>query len=211
MERWQYEKAFPHLKRYLALMYETLQLYSPVFFIPRYTNNTTQSLAINGREYTIPVKTYVSVNSIALHTMPRYWGSDSMVWRPNRWIPCSQDAKGREDEKFLQPTPGSYVPWANGPRICPGKKFSQVEFVAVISCLLRRYRVEPVLLQGESPQKGLRAHSQTGGRFQTRDHAEDEPSRKGQTEADANQVARPLLTTLPYRNGIPHFENSPHL
>lgn len=148
--RWQYEKAFPQLKRCLALMYETLRLYSPVFFIPRYTNNVAQSLDINGREYTIPAKTYVSVNSIAFHTMPRHWGSDSLVWRRKRWIIRSSDAKGLEGEAFLQRPPGSYMPWANGPCICPGRKFSQVEFVAVISCLLRRRRVKPVLLQGES-------------------------------------------------------------
>lgn len=88
--------------------------------------------------------------------MPRYWGSDSLVWRPNRWIIRSSDAKGLEGEEFLQPTPGSYVPWANGPRICPGKKFSQVEFVAVISCLLGRHHVEPVLLEGESQEEALK-------------------------------------------------------
>ena len=36
--------------------------------------------------------------------------------------------------------------------MCPGKKFSQVEFVAVLSCLLRGHRVRPVLLPGESEE-----------------------------------------------------------
>ena len=34
--------------------------------------------------------------------------------------------------------------------MCPGKKFSQVEFVAVVSCLLKDYRVRPVVMAGES-------------------------------------------------------------
>jgi cytochrome P450 len=45
---------------------------------------------------------------------------------------------------------GSYVPWAAGPRVCPGKKFSQVEFVAVLSSVLKGHRVRPVLVKGES-------------------------------------------------------------
>lgn len=35
------------------------------------------------------------------------------------------------------------MPWAAGPRVCPGKKFSQVEFVAVLACLMKGYHVEP--------------------------------------------------------------------
>ena len=150
VEEWQYEQAFPQLKRCLALMYETLRLYGPVLFIPKYTNDASQTVVINENEYTIPAKTYVFINSMAMHSMPRYWGPDSMVWRPNRWITSAQGTEGLESEEFFQPLPGSYVPWAHGPRVCPGKKFSQVEFTAVIACLLRRHRVEPVRLDGES-------------------------------------------------------------
>ena len=134
-------------------MYETLRLYGLVIIIPRYTNTAHPTVKINEKEYTIPPKTYVSLNSMALHSMPRYWGSDSLVWRPDRWIIPSHDENGLEHEDFFRPTPGSYVPWAHGPRICPGKKFSQVEFVAVVACLLRRHRIEPILLDGESHAK----------------------------------------------------------
>ncbi|KLO90254.1 TRI7-trichothecene biosynthesis [Fusarium fujikuroi] len=45
---------------------------------------------------------------------------------------------------MLAPMPtGAFLPWAAGPRVCPGKKFSQVEFVAVMACLLKDYTVEP--------------------------------------------------------------------
>lgn len=46
------------------------------------------------------------------------------------------------------------MPWAAGPRVCPGKKFSQVEFVAVISSLFKNHRVRPVLMTGESEKDG---------------------------------------------------------
>ena len=38
--------------------------------------------------------------------------------------------------------PVGYLPWSIGPRSCPGKKFAQVEFVAVIAHLFRRHRVK---------------------------------------------------------------------
>jgi len=50
----------------------------------------------------------------------------------------------------MQPRPGTFVPWTGGPRICPGKKFSQVEFVAAVASLFGKYKVGPVLLEGET-------------------------------------------------------------
>ena len=55
-----------------------------------------------------------------------------------------------EEEVFLPPPlEGPFMPWASGPRICPGKKFAQVQFVAAIAQLFRDHRVEPVLKAGE--------------------------------------------------------------
>lgn len=54
---------------------------------------------------------------------------------------------------MITPTKGSYIPWADGPRICPGKKFSMVEFVAVVSVLLWRHRIEIVGDDGESKEQ----------------------------------------------------------
>jgi cytochrome P450 len=49
------------------------------------------------------------------------------------------------DEKLLHPTSGGgFYAWGAGPRICPGMKFSQVEFCAVLSSILRKVRVEVV-------------------------------------------------------------------
>lgn len=42
------------------------------------------------------------------------------------------------------------MPWANGQRVCPGKKFAQVEFVAVIAKLFMKHRVSPKLETGET-------------------------------------------------------------
>lgn len=88
---------------------------------------------------------------VAIQTHPKYW-SDPLIWRPSRWV-CSRSAsesisiskrKLLEREKILVPAPGTYFPWSDGPQNCPGEKFAQVEFVAVLVCLLRNHRVEVV-------------------------------------------------------------------
>jgi cytochrome P450 len=88
-------------------------------------------------------------NHVALHTHPKYWGNDNMDWRPSRWI-SSGASNGSFDKEFvITPRKGSFIAWSEGLRVCPGKKFSQVEFVAIMAGLFRDWRVEPVLEKGE--------------------------------------------------------------
>jgi len=89
------------------------------------------------------------MNIVALSTLPRFWGSDSLTWRPDRWITKDGESMRLEDEQIYQPQYGAFIPFSSGPRVCPGKKFAQVEFVAVIARLFRRHRCSPVLLEGE--------------------------------------------------------------
>jgi cytochrome P450 len=42
-----------------------------------------------------------------------------------------------------------FNPWTAGPRVCPGKKFSQLEFVAVHTRLFRNGRVKLKVEAGE--------------------------------------------------------------
>lgn len=46
----------------------------------------------------------------------------------------------------------TYFPWSDGPQNCPGAKFAQVEFVAVLACLLRDHRVNIAQEPGESAE-----------------------------------------------------------
>lgn len=43
----------------------------------------------------------------------------------------------------------AFNPWSGGPRVCPGKKFSQVEIVAMTAVLLRSYSVKPMVVPGK--------------------------------------------------------------
>lgn len=95
---------------------------------------------------------------MALHTHPRYWGPDSLVWRPSRWIQQSSkpspaltqhDLTNRlSHEQLLTPEKGTFIAWSEGARNCPGKKFAQVEFVATVATLFRQHRVQPVVKAG---------------------------------------------------------------
>ncbi|KIX96201.1 uncharacterized protein Z520_07979 [Fonsecaea multimorphosa CBS 102226] len=156
---WYYEETFPKLERCLALMYETVRLYGPVVMMPRYTGDSTQRLSIQDKECVLPPKTSVTINFAALHTHPQHWGPDPTTFRPDRWIvPKGEETAatagaGEGSPSLFQPLPGSFVPWNAGPRVCPGKKFSQVEFTRVIFSLFANgSRVELVPEPGESEQ-----------------------------------------------------------
>lgn len=138
---------------------ESLRLYSPVVAIPKYTNDRSQSININGQAHLIPPDTLVMLNIFAMHTNPRYWGKDSLTWRPSRWIvghsvEASHNAERQsEQETLLEPEKGTYFPWSGGARVCVGTKFSQVEFVAVMAALFFKHRVYPVAGAGESKEQ----------------------------------------------------------
>jgi len=137
-----YEKIFPQLKRCLAVMFETLRFYSPVVNLPRQVLTTPQHLTVASKSHLLPANTFVCLNFQALHTNPAFWGPDSLTWRPDRWLPDTPPH-----------VLGSFSAWSSGPRVCPGKKFAQVEFVAVLSKLLRSYKVNVVSLDGETEQE----------------------------------------------------------
>ena len=132
------------------LQYETLRLYGPVSAIPKYTWIHPQSLSINGRTYDIPPHTLIWLNNQALQTNPKYWGADSTSWRPDRWMWSASAKDNIGPETLREPTKGSFIAWSDGPRVCPGKKFSQVEFVAVMAVLFHQHNVKPALLEGET-------------------------------------------------------------
>lgn len=132
---------------------EKLRLWDPLIATAKRTGPTPTRLTINGKEMAIPSDTHVISNINAIHSHPRYWGSDSLVWRPSRWILSSPgDGTALSGEQLLTPSKGLYVPWSEGARVCPGKKSGQVEFVASTVTLFRRNRLEVVPEVGESAQ-----------------------------------------------------------
>lgn len=128
-------------------MYETLRLYDPATPLPKYTNDKAQLLTISGKQHLIPAHTVILLNQSAVHTLPRYWGFNFFDWLLDRWIDSTSSTETLEDAPGGR---GTFLPWAERARICPGKKFAQVEFVAVLASLFRWWKVRPALRDGES-------------------------------------------------------------
>lgn len=107
----------------------------------RQTDPQAQTLVLPEQEVIIPKDTPVNVNTIALHTDPKQWGPDPLAWRPDRWIlqPCDSSLQKVSNEllKYL-------FAWGDGPRLCPGQRFSQIEVFAVLICFFKSHRVELV-------------------------------------------------------------------
>jgi len=53
-------------------------------------------------------------------------------------------------EVVVTPAQSTFFPCSDGPQNCPGAKFAQVEFVAVLACLFRDHRVGIVPAPNES-------------------------------------------------------------
>lgn len=146
VEQWDYHGAFPRLKRCQAVMLETLRLYPSIMSLPKWTKGSAQTIKVADRIVVIPPGVGTSPHLLAVHTHPKYW-TDPLTWKPSRWIIGSES--GIFGEELWTPRANTYFPWSNGPQNCPGAKFSRVETVAVLACLLRSHRVAVKRKHGE--------------------------------------------------------------
>lgn len=110
------------------------------------STKTRQVLTKGSNTYVVPANALIYINNSALHTNPETWGADSLEFRPTRWL--AQDSTS--SDVFVTLPRGRFIHWSGGPRVCPGQKMSQVEFVAVIATIFKRYTVAPVLEKGET-------------------------------------------------------------
>ncbi|KAK5166540.1 uncharacterized protein LTR77_008083 [Saxophila tyrrhenica] len=157
-EELDYIATFPRATRTLAFMLEVLRLFTPLNHIAKQAQ-TPQPLHTPGKTYWLPANTTMYINVVPLHRDPAVWRGlnlpegetsakdDELHFRPNRWTNPSGSA-----QVLYQPAKGTYVPWSAGPRVCPGQKMGQVEFVAVFLTILRTHRIDAVALGEESKQ-----------------------------------------------------------
>jgi cytochrome P450 len=142
-----YDTVYPRLVRCLSVMYETLRFASPAPLLVRSPIEPSE----------LPIMTTAGPSSINVspgtvvgghfyggHLSPR-WGLDAENFDPRRFV--SYSASG--EEALIVPEGPMYAPWIFGSRVCPGKKFSQVEFVALIAQILSKWRIQ-VAVTGQS-------------------------------------------------------------
>lgn len=145
----------PTMKELLDMKYleccikEALRLYPSVPLIARHIR---EEVVIDN--YTIPVGTTAMIVTYMLHRNPEIYPKPEQ-FNPDRFLP--ENCKGRH--------PYAYIPFSAGPRNCIGQKFAILEEKAVISTVLRRFKIESVdrredlTLLGElilRPKDGLR-------------------------------------------------------
>lgn len=167
-----YEQDFPKLFGGMAaaVMNEVLRLMQPVVNIPKSTApGRPQQITLDGKQHTIPGGTQVYL-SCAVHRNPRYWPAPTNApdsdntrdvdrFRPERWLASSktsddfvdisyddEDLRGPSGEdtssQLFKPVKGSYIPFSDGFRSCIGRRFAQVEILAVLAVIFSQYSVE---------------------------------------------------------------------
>lgn len=153
----QYEKTFPKLHRVHALMVsethcldrtkthivqnEVLRIYTPVAHIMRQSRGA-QQVTIGSKTYKVPPECTIYLNSGCTHVNPEIWGADALDFRPSRWL--------SSDGSMIRPARSTFLPFSGGPRVCPGQKMAEVEFVAVIATIFGSWRISPAVRCGET-------------------------------------------------------------
>lgn len=170
-QNWSYDNEFPKLFGGMtaAVMNETLRLLQPIINIPKSTApGRPQQISLEGEQYTIPGGVHIFL-SCAVHRNPKYWPGptdattnttrDVDQFRPERWLSKTkvgdnfvdinyddEDLRGPSGEdtssQLFKPVKGSYIPFSDGFRSCIGRRFAQVEILAVLAVIFSQYSVE---------------------------------------------------------------------
>lgn len=122
--------------------------------VPKWTASAEVPITHNDQVYTLPPEVNINLNASALHYSEEYWGSDVASFSPRRWDKSNPDSflavndektglsgPGLEFDTIHKPVRGAFIPFSDGFRACVGKRFAQVEFVAVLTVVFSRYRL----------------------------------------------------------------------
>ncbi|KAL2919019.1 hypothetical protein HK105_201289 [Polyrhizophydium stewartii] len=166
----------PELVYTLAVMNEALRMYPPVSEIPKISNGRQSVGGVN-----LIDRTRITLDVMALHHNPKYWGPDPQAFRPERWFAspeCARSAKATADAvrananaRSTKEAPAmdgdlpqqaqplysynryAFIPFSEGARSCLGKRFSQIEFITALAMIVQNYSVH--LPDGASPEQML--------------------------------------------------------
>lgn len=105
---------------------ESMRLYPPVTDISR---EATQDCELGG--YLIPQGTTLIASQWVMHRHPKYF-VDSESFDPDRWA----------NDREKQLPRGVYFPFGDGPRICIGKSFAQVEAALILATTAQVFQLE---------------------------------------------------------------------
>lgn len=131
--------------------------------VPKQTSYSPVELEYEGKSHHIPPLTSMNIGAGGLHYHTEYWGPNATSFDPTRWDASNKDSylarndgasglsgPGLEYSTIHRPVRGAFIGFSDGLRSCVGKKFAQVEFVAILAVLLRDYEVFLAQRSGES-------------------------------------------------------------
>lgn len=113
----------PQLELCRAVIEETLRLYPPV---PVLARQNMQADRLGDVE--VPAQSLILIVPWLLHRTPSLF-AEPHLFNPDRFM------KGKK------PVPYSYIPFASGPRVCPGLHFGLTEAVLCLAIIAQRFRV----------------------------------------------------------------------
>lgn len=116
-----------------AVISETLRIYHPVAWYARKAVHETTVTDSKDVSHVIPAETTIMINLAAIGRHPLYWPSEKLAhterrerspaldFEPSRWL------KSDDQEN------AAAFPFSSGHRMCPGKKFAEVEMCAMVA------------------------------------------------------------------------------
>jgi cytochrome P450 len=107
---------------------ESMRLYPPVPLMGREAAVDTQI-----SDYDIPQGMAIMISQWVMHRHPKYFENPE-AFQPERWT--------QEFEKQLPK--GVYFPFGDGPRICIGKGFAQMEAALLLATIAQRFQIDLV-------------------------------------------------------------------
>ncbi|KAJ4123115.1 hypothetical protein NW768_010109 [Fusarium equiseti] len=117
-----------------SLIKETKRLY-PVISMSLPRKVPPSGLHLHG--YYFPPNTTVGCNPVALHRNPDIFGLDSDEFRPARWLNAD-----RNMERVS-------LAWGGGARSCPGRHLAELVVYKVVPALVKQFRIEADVPDGE--------------------------------------------------------------
>jgi cytochrome P450 len=135
---------------------ESMRLYPPVAIFGR---EAATDATIG--DYDIPRGTVVTISQWVMHRHPQYFDNPE-AFQPERWT-----------ESFEKQLPrGVYIPFGDGPRVCIGKGFAQMEAVLLLATIAQRFELDLVPDFEIVPQPSITLRPANGIRVQLKQIAD---------------------------------------